>query len=343
MGAPRYSDRFFGPDAPPGTGRLPADQPGDLVAATDLPAEPMEARDFLPPPTPPWHAHPVARGALVAALIVGASAGAYGWDQWRDRQSEIVARSSVDLSSEVMMFSFDPGLSTVTLSVRVRNDGPLPLTLSAVTPIDPRLSLVTEEFKAVELAPDQDFVKVLNLALDCDAPADREAAAEGEALVAHLRTVDGGEHEKRLSMNGLGLGYPTGLTEPCSYGPQQATFRDIYPETIQVARVSPDAVSAVVRLHTNWPDQSDVPAVDTVTAPTDAFDVTWEADSPGAGFITLTWSVGDCSQALTADDRQMRVELTGRMPTEDSPTQTTADASPTLIVELVRLAERVCT
>jgi len=283
---------------------------------------------------------------VVLALVVGVAAGAYGWDRWRDQEVETSARASVDVSSEVLIFGFEPELDKVTLSVRVRNDGPYPITLTAVTPVDPRLRLLTDEFKPVELSPAEDFVKVLNLGLDCDAAKDPDSAAEGETLDAHLRTVDGAEHQERLSMNGVGLGFPSGLTEQCTYVGQYGGFRDIFPEPTAVERVGLDAVSAVVLLHTNSDDQLERPEVVEVTAPTGAFEVRWEAVGElGAptGHIMVTWSVLDCALALTADDRQMSVDLRGRMPADDGFSAITAYPSPTLIVELVRLAERVCT
>lgn len=350
MGGPRYSDRFFGPDAVAGVDESAPQEQLDLVAATDLPTPPLEQVGHQPPPAPPWHSSWGARLAVVGALVVGAGAGAYGWDRWRDREVETAMRSSVDVSSEVLMFGFDPGQSDVTLSVRLRNEGQLPLLLTGVTPVDPRLSLITDVFKAVELAADQDFVKVLRFDLNCDAQASTDPAVDEEVLVAHLRTVDGSEHRETLSMNGLGLGYPTGLTEPCSYGGRlAATFRDIYPETTQVQRVGSDAVAAVIMLYGNSeePQEPQEPEVVEVESPTPAFQATWEPvvdDSrAGAAVLTVTWSVLDCAQALTADDRHMSLELTGRMPQEEHPSMTTAYPSPALMIELVRLAERVCT
>jgi len=344
----RYSDRFFGPD---GTSRPPAERADeiDLIEPSGDPprsAEPgsLEVVESRPAPEKPWYTARLAWAALVGAVLLGAAAGAYGWDAWRDRQVEIVARSTVDVNIDASMVDFAPEGGGTSYSVRVRNDGTFPITFTGVAALDPRLRLQAEEFTPTELAPDEDVVRAVRFDYDCQSSREPDAESR-DALAVQLRTVDGGEHQERLAVTG-GTMQMSSLSDQCSYFQQVSTsLTDAYVEITNVEQASDTAVSASVFVHAYDNPAQEVPEIQEVTAQTPAFSVSFEAAAAlreNAPLFTVTWAVADCQQALVAGELDMSLSITGQMPGQERSSIATAYPTPDLAAALARLAERAC-
>jgi len=347
----RYSDRFFGPDA----AAEPAAPPSraetvDVISPAEGTQRHLSAGDAHERPgEPPWHAQRSARAALAAAMVLGAVGGAYGWDQWRDQQAASLARSTVNVSSDASVLDFGPDGAELTLSVRVQNDGAHPVKLHGFRPLDPRLTRADPESKPVELAPAEDTVEVMSLDVDCQSDGKRPSGEQGDAVAAQVTTVDGAAHEVRVAAFGLGGGSLTNfLSERCSYLIHSGTFQDSYPEVLTVERSGPDEVSTLVVLQSNGPADEEVPEIHAVNSPSAAFTARWDVAATDerlnnrSSALTVVWSVRDCVRALEARDADMELEITGRLPSDESPSSVTGYPTPGLVAELVRLSESVC-
>jgi len=339
----RYSDRFFGPDAESGSS---ADQGRaeeiELVEPMGSPTPSPEVVESPPAPDRPWHASGAARWALVATLALGAVAGAYGWDVWRDRQNELIAQSTVDVSSNVLMLGAGSSQAEVSLNVRIANNGAHAVTLTGIQPLDTRLEPLVERLQPVEIEPGDDFARVLEFGLDCGSP--RSSVGSGnEALMAQLTTIDRAEHEVRLTIEYAGLGYSPSLTEQCSYS--QEGFQALFPEVRSVA-TAPTAVTSLIIVHSGGGAPERL-LIEDVSPQNPAFGTSWELaptdewidNSPT---LIVTWSVAQCERALTAGASDMMLDISGRMPTDDGSSVVPAYPSPDLTAELVRLSERAC-
>lgn len=369
----RYSDRYFGTAGrpSPGTGVAPASstsRAGDDDFATGRRTDPDSTGvDSVGGPLPPdpvgtsqrtaraWYVHPVARLSLVAALVVGAVAGAYGWEQWRDRQVEIAARSTADVQSDVVMVGPGADWSSIVLSVRLFNEGTHPLILADVRAVDPRLTLAEAEFDPVEIGPDSSGQTLVTFEVDCDITQDTAEqpllAADdqpGDGVVAQLFAVDGSEHEYDLPITGFGPDLGTFLTDQCGTVTNEPTFREAFPDIVAIEPLGADAVAATLLVST-WLGQE--PAVPNIVAvePSDlGFAVSWdsarviERPTRGGVELTATWTVRDCAAALVATESGMALRITGQMPADDRTTTITAPAPADLVLELIRLAERTC-
>lgn len=342
----RYGDRYLA--KAPATGEVAIEQ-----VATDGPPVPVDETGTAPRLARPWHAHPSARVALVGALVLGAIGGAYSWDQWQDRQVELAARASVDVRPRVTVLGSQ--VDTVTLAVRLENDGAYPVTVTGLQPVDPRLTLAPDEpdFEAIDIDPGASDTALVTFGYDCarddpTAEGSTNQDAEGtDAVVVHLRAADGSEHDRSLPVDGFGVDFDTYLTNECGIREaDQPTFVDLYPQVLEAAPLGPEAVSARVHF-SSWagPDVPE-PNIVAVESTGTAFSASLDADSlgtdPGGAHITVTWRVADCAAALVADDGDMTLRVTGQMPIDDRTTTITPPPSTGLVVELVRLTERVC-
>lgn len=350
----RYADRYFGSA---GRGR-PDPETIDIVAG-QAPA-PLTDETGIDPHAlepPPWHAHAAARVALIGALVLGAIGGAYSWDQWQDRQVEIAARASVDVRPRVTVLGSQ--VDTVTLAVRLENDGTHPVTITGLVPVDPRLTLAPDEpdFEAIDIDPGASDTALVTFGYDC-ASDDSTAAGttiEGstgqdvedtDAVVVRLRAADGSEHDRSLPVDGFGVDFGTYLTNQCGMRGDQPTFMDLYPQVLEADPLGEDAVSARVHFSSWAGPHGPEPSIVAVEAAGTAFSAALDADSVGADQdgtnITVTWTVADCTAALAADDGDMTLRVTGQMPIDDRTTTIGIPPSTGLVVELVRLAERTC-
>lgn len=363
MGA-RYSDRFFGPDAPRGGPPGAGDQ--DAVPLSGRPAGPAsvgreeldlvggsqpaykETDQFDPPPgraiDRPWHAQPLARAALVVALLVGAVGGAYGSERWRVHQAEVAAQGVVEMTSEAFLLDVDHGPErNLSMSVRLENTGAYPITLLGFSPVDLRMAASDPDIEPVELSPSEDFVEVMHFGVHCEADTSGTGITNNMAVVAEVQTLSGDKHVETVPTTGIASSLGSFLQDQCSY--PEVGFPDIYPEVVTVQQVGTDVVAAQVVLHSY--SDAELPLVESLSTPSDAFTATLEGslgDTPASGvrLITARWSVLDCAEALTAGEQDMRFEVRGRLPTEDAISTTTGYPTPDLVAELVRLSERVC-
>jgi len=341
----RYADRYFG------AARSVAEPETIDLVAGEVPAQPPDETGTDPraPVLSPWHAHPVARATVVGALIVGALGGAYGLEQWRDREADLAARAAVDITSDVTMRR--PGQDTIALSVQLHNEGPYPVTLTGLDPGDPRLTVAEGDFDAIDIEPGAMGTALVTFDYDCDAAWATEDDERDErderddAVVAHLRAVDGSDHDRDLSMAGLGVDFASFMSSQCGWQARQPTFSESYPELLDATPLGEDAVAASVLFHMG--PGSPLPNIVDVQAGRSAFVASWDGDffghgEAGSAAITVTWTVGDCEAALVADEYDMVLRVTGQLPADDRTTTISAPPSTGLVAELVRLTERTC-
>lgn len=340
----RYADRYFGsavrggPD-PESTDAVAREVPAPVPDETGTDPRALAA--------PPWHSHAAARAALVGALFVGAFGGAYGWDRWHDRELELAARAAVDITSDVTVFGTGPDGRSTTLSIRVHNEGTYPVTLTGLRPADPRLAPARAGFDPVAIEPGSSDVVLARYDYACDRPVE-EGGDRGD-VVAQLRAADGTEHDRGLRVTGLGPDFATYVTEQCIFfRSEQPTFEQTFRDIIDAGPLGEDAVTANLLVNTFADDPGAVPNIVDLQSRGGAFLASWDPASlvanpeTGGAEITVTWTVGDCAAALVADENAMMIRLTGQMPSEDRTTTIGIAPSTGLIVQLVRLAERVC-
>ena len=354
--ATRYSDRFFGPDAAPGpayraqSDHLPAPvqrELVDLVEGTDI-GSPVSGSSAYPPPPHPWHSHLPARLALVGALLVGGACGAYGWSRWRDHQTEVVARSAVDLTSRATIDSFTGDGLQFGIGLTLQNDGLHPLTIEGFSALDNRLTPAGRAWAPVELDPGEKVRRVISFAIDCGAEVDAGTDTGSAVLTAQVHTVDGGRHDEPLDVDYYSGTLTTLLDEQCAYSSETADYSSLFAEVVEVEEASDDAVAATIALYS--PDSgfeaAASPQTYNVVAASSGFSTVIAQSSsdplPGVTQVRVLWTVRDCTQAAVATDVDMNVELTGQMPSESTASTLVSVPSTALAVALTRLSERVC-
>jgi len=187
-----------------------------------------------------------------------------------------------------------------------------------------------------------------SFAYDCGADNDSDAAGgRDDAVVAHVRAVDGTDHDRDLSIDGLGVGFSSFLTNECAFQTSQPRFIDSYPELIDAAPLGEDAVTVGVRFNTFRGPEGPLPNIIDVRSRGTAFVASLDMESlvtpvPGGPDISVTWTVGDCAAAFVANESDMVLRVTGQLPIDDRTTTINAPPSTGLVVELVRLTERTC-
>lgn len=345
MGA-RYSDRFFGPD-PAGRGAAPGADPIGPEAFHLPPTGDPEPPDHIESPSRrPRRSYRLPAVVAAASLVVGAAAGAWGWEHWRERQADAQARAAVDVTAAASINSVSPGQTELALAVRLRNDGPYALTLTALTPLDDRLRPIGDGFEAVLIEPGAESVEHLDVELACAAPDGARTGAVEEPVLAHLSTAAGGTSTLPVPGSAYGGSFDLFVAELCSAASWRPTFRDVQLETLTVELLGADALLVQVAVYSNGIGIDEPPEVLDVTAAGGAFVAVRDSSLDGEPLtgvrqITVRWSVGGCDRALVAGEDEMTLTVTGRLG-GGTPRAVLAPPSPGLVAELVRLAERVC-
>lgn len=145
-----------------------------------------------PAPWPGW------LGSAVGILALLAVAGTYGWNAWSDAAERRARSGQVSMQVEAPLpFSADSGAAEGIL--RVRNDGPLALSVLTLG-LRPRgLRLVTENLP-LWIAPGRDRLVVVSIEMDCN--ANREVTTARSVLL-RARTVDGQERIRSVPLQVL--------------------------------------------------------------------------------------------------------------------------------------------
>lgn len=137
-------------------------------------------------------------GAVLMVLAVLAGSAAYGWNAWTDAAEQRARTGEVSMQVEAPLpFSADSGAAEGIL--RLRNDGPLALSVLTLGLRPVGLRLVTENLP-MWIAPGRDRLVVVRIELDCN--VDRDAMT-AESVLLRARTVDGHERVRSVPLKVL--------------------------------------------------------------------------------------------------------------------------------------------
>jgi hypothetical protein len=339
--AGKYADRFR--ESPSSPARDVLDL-GELDRGSNRAAADHDHEDeiFLGHgPDTPWHHSWAARLALVAALIVGVGAGAYGWERWREREAEIAARSVIDLSASALTLNY-AGETEVTVAVDYQNSGPHEIVISDARFDTDHLAL-TRAPDVLEIAAGETGTHILQLQAECEngfpEPMDELP------LVVTIETVDGTVHEHVIDHLPTDFEIRDWYSYACAVGAYELSFSETYADFTAVTR-SPDGLAVQTRVSFGFRPGTRV-QIDDVAARSAAFVVDHTSEVPGSNpsfigpFITEEYRVGDCQIALNATENDMALVIVGAV--EDSkPSALSAYPTPELAIELSRLAYTSC-
>ncbi len=149
-----------------------------------------------------WRARiPTGATAVLAALAVGAVAGAAATSTWRDRQDRARSESALTLDVTLQGGSVrDAGQHVIALDLRVRNLGPLPVELASVSAQTRGAGLEDWEPGAgAEVPPGPEGRPLrLRFRLDC-----RQGGLVMPRIDLRVRTADGHERAVQPEVEGL--------------------------------------------------------------------------------------------------------------------------------------------
>ena len=339
----RYSDRFFEPRATRNAEELAAGVPNEGTPAAS-PLEDMVERRARPP-----RPHRLMVISVASGLVVGAAAGAYGWEQWRDREADASARSTVDIRAQGTVHTARPDEPEIAVSVRTYNDGAHPVALTALAASDARRVPTDHDFHVASIAAGEDNVTFMHFKITC--ARDAEPSPGAADLRAQVRTVDGNVHNADVAVTAYGGSLERYLSDWCNAAAYSQTFQDVFVDVVAVDPLGADAVASTVLFSYNDTRQDPQLEILELGSTSAAFTATWDdtvllEPSTGSGTAIVTWSVRNCEHALASSEADMTLDVTGRLTPRSEPTDapTTRTVVPTadLAAELARLAQRVC-
>ena len=137
-------------------------------------------------------------GSVFAVLALVAAVVAYGWSSWSEAGDERARSGEVSVGIEAPLpFSADSGAAEGIL--RLRNDGPLALSVLTLDFRPGGLRLVTENLP-LWIRPGTDRLVVVRIELDCTAPRGLIATT---SMQLRARTVDGQERVRPVTLEVL--------------------------------------------------------------------------------------------------------------------------------------------
>lgn len=332
--AARYGDRF--------RQQLPASTADvlDLGEVEPRVTEPLEDHDQEGIEPRPARLGWGLRLALVAVLVVGAVAGAYGWERWRVHEADLVARGAVELVASAVTLDYAAD-DQIALALRYRNVGEYTIVVRDVGFDTERLVAISDP-ELLQIAPGGSATHVVKAQAQC--PEGGDGLIDQPRLVLDALTVDGTTTDEVIDL-GLNAEVMQWLTYACQAQMHESTFAQSYAE---VTTVTPSddgtAVRAVVEFGVEADDELQIEAVQALTG---AFSVVYTVGdmSSSTSFhappITLVFRVADCTLAQSATDADMSPTVTGSINDGESGLLVIFPTA-TLAVELVRLTERSC-
>ncbi|MDQ3112494.1 MAG: hypothetical protein M3Q84_00110 [Actinomycetota bacterium] len=333
--AARYGDRFR---------QLPPTSTHDVLDLGEMvPRGPEPLDDHDPDETGPAPERRVGwaiRLALAAALVVGAAGGAYGWERWRVHESDLVARSAVELVASAVTLDYAAD-DQIALALRYRNVGEYTIVVRDVGFDTERLVAISDP-ELLQIAPGGSATHVVKAQAQC--PEGGDGLIDQPRLVLDALTVDGTTTDEVIDI-GLNAEVMQWLTYACQAQAYEPTFAQSYAE---VTTVTPSedgtAVRAVVEFGVEEDDELQIEAVQALTG---AFSVVYTVGdmSSSTSFhappITVVFRVADCALAQQAADDDMSPSVAGSI-NGGASGRLIIFPSATLAAELVRLTERSC-
>lgn len=328
----KYADRFR-PSSPAGQRDVldPSEAGRGSLVRDDHDADELVVE---PPLDRRWHQGWAARFAVVAALVVGAGAGAFAWDRWESYEAGVAARGTIELVASATPLNY-PTENEITVAMRYRNDGEHKVVVREVR-LDSSQAVIVGDPRVLTIAPGTSETHMLDVRAQCDDDADR--LIERPLLAVEVETVDGTVRTVRIDSN-LTSEILDWLQYACAR-PYEPTFAESYAEVVETTP-SVDGTSLEARLVLGSGDGRDV-TVSSIEAMSYAFTVELVRDGDaGSSEFTIIFRVRECILARDSSDLDMTVRVKGSYD-GGAPGQIAVPPTATLAAELVRLAERSC-